>query len=440
MKRDIYALLQEWKNDNNRRPLLLRGARQVGKTYIVNKFGQKEFDSFITLNFEKNPEYKDIFQSLVPEDIIERIALFTGMRVIPGKTLLFFDEVQDCAAAIMALRYFYEEKQALHIIAAGSLLEFTIKSKDFRMPVGRVQYIYLFPLSFSEFLEALGETALRDHISNPTHLKLIPDALHQKLNEYIKKYFLIGGMPAVVNQYITSHDIIACQRIQRLIIDTYLDDFGKYARKIKHRYLTKIFNAVPTMVGRKFKYSHVDNTIKSRELKEALELLEMAGVVRKIKKTSGAELPLEAGVKEQHFKVLFMDVGLLHAANEIYSDTAQAKDFTTLFHGAVAEQFVGQELLAYQNPYSKPSLYYWARDAKNSSAELDYLFQKNAAIIPIEVKSGSIGRMKSLFMFLDKYNSNCGLKISQARYLEKEKILCLPLYSIESFFKQQKLS
>ena len=222
----------------------------------------------------------------------------------------------------MALRYFYEEKQALHIIAAGSLLEFTIRSENFRMPVGRVQYIYLFPLSFSEFLEAIGEATLRDHISDPTHLRLIPDALHQKLNEYIKKYFLIGGMPAVVNQYITNHDIISCQKIQRLIIDTYLDDFGKYARKIKHRYLNKIFNAVPTMVGKKFKYSHVDNTIKSRELKEALELLEMAGVVKKIKKTSGAGLPLEAGVKEQHFKVLFMDVGLLHAANGIYSDTA----------------------------------------------------------------------------------------------------------------------
>ena len=440
MKRDIYALLQEWKIDNNRRPLLLRGARQVGKTHVVNEFGHKEFDSFITLNFEKNPEYKNIFQSLVPEDIIESITLFTGMSIIPGKTLLFLDEVQECASAIMALRYFYEEKQSLHVIAAGSLLEFTIESENFRMPVGRVQYIHLFPLSFGEFLEALGEVKLRNYISDSKHLKLIPDALHEKLNKYIKKYFLIGGMPAVVNQYINNHDIILCQRIQRSIIDTYLDDFGKYARKTKHRYLKKIFNAVPTMVGKKFKYSHVDNTLKSRDLKEALELLEMAGVVKKIKRTSGAGLPLEAGAKEQHFKVLFMDVGLLHAVNGIYLDTVQAKDFTTLFYGAVAEQFVGQELLAYQNPYSKPCVYYWAREAKNSSAELDYLFQKDRVIIPIEVKSGAIGRMKSLFMFLEKYKLDFGLKISQARYLKKEKVLCLPLYAIESFVKQQKLS
>jgi uncharacterized protein len=435
MKRDIYQLLKEWKKEAQRYPLILRGARQVGKSYIVSQFGRNEFDSLITLNFEKNPEYKEIFKSLDPDEIIERITLFTQKKVLPGKTLLFLDEVQECASALMALRYFFEEKQSLHVIAAGSLLEFTLRSEDFRMPVGRVQYMYLYPLSFGEFLDTVGEVELRNFIQKHEKLEKIPEALHVKLNEYLRKYFLIGGMPAVVHRYAKDHDILSCQRIQRAIIDTFLDDFGKYARNSKHRYLSKVFNAVPMMVGSKFKYSHVDKSIKSRELKEALELLEMAGVVRKVNQTSGAGIPLEAGVKDRHFKVLFLDVGLLHAINGIYSDTAKSEDFTALFNGSVAEQFVGQELITYQNPYSKPSLYYWARDAKNSNAEVDYLIQRDATIIPIEVKSGTIGRMKSLIMFLEKYNSRHGIKISQIRYSEHEKIISVPLYAIESLIR-----
>lgn len=436
MKRAIYPLLKAWKADTQRFPLILRGARQVGKSYIINEFGCNEFKSFITLNFEKHPEYQEIFKSLDPNEIIERITLFTNKKVNPGKTLLFLDEVQECASAIMALRYFYEEKPSLHIIAAGSLLEFTLNSQGFRMPVGRVQYMYLFPLSFNEFLSTQEEGELQKLIQTPPFLKQIPNALHDRLNEYLRKYFLIGGMPAVVDRYIKTRDMIACQLIQRAIVDTFLDDFSKYARKTKHRYLNKVFHAVPTMVGAKFKYSQVDNTLKSRELKEALELLEMAGVVRKINQTSGAGIPLEAGVKEQHFKTLFLDVGLLHAINGIYTDTAKAEDFTTVFKGAVAEQFVGQEILAYQVPYHKPSLYYWAREAKNSNAEVDYLVQKDSTIIPIEVKSGSTGRMKSLSMFLETHQSAFGLKISQARYSsQNDKIISLPMYAIPSFLQ-----
>jgi len=436
MKRDLFEILCQWKNDNNRRPLLIRGARQVGKTFLVNDFGRREFDSLITLNFERNPEYGEIFDSLDPRNILEKITLFTGKRIEPGKTLLFFDEVQDCASAIMALRYFYEEMRLLHVIAAGSLVEFTLESENFRMPVGRIQYVYLFPMSFGEFIEAAGEKELRNYIYDHKKLETLPESLHEKLNEYIRRYFILGGMPAVVQEYCETGDIITCQKIQRTIIDTYQDDFGKYSRKLKHRYLSKIYNAVPKMVGRKFVYAHVDNTIKSRELKEALELLEMAGIVRKIRRTSGAGLPLEAGVKEAYFKVLFLDVGLLHSVNGIYKNTVQSKDFTVLFKGAVAEQFVGQELLAYQNPYSKPLLYYWAREAKNSNAELDYILQKEGSIIPIEVKSGSIGRMKSMHIFMEKYQIEQGIKISQAPYDSSNRIISLPFYALEGFMRK----
>jgi len=436
MKRDLYEELCQWQRNPNRRPLLVRGARQVGKTYLVDEFGRREFVSLITLNFEKNPEYKDIFSSLEPVDIFEKIALFTGNRIEPGKTLLFLDEVQDCPPAIMALRYFFEEVPALHVIAAGSLLEFTLESANFRVPVGRIQYIYLFPMSFGEFIEALGEKELRNHIRDHKNLPGLSNSLDVKLNEYIRKFFILGGMPAVVQEYCETGDMLSCQRIQRAIVDTYQDDFGKYSKKVRHRYLDKVYNAVPKMVGRKFVYAHVDNTIKSRELKAALALLEKAGVVTKVKRTSGAGPPLEAGVKDAFFKVLFLDVGLLHSVNGIYLDTIQAKDFTVLFKGAVSEQFVGQELLAYQSPYSKPKLYYWAREAKNSNAELDYLIQKDGEAIPIEVKSGSTGRLRSMHMFMEKYQVQQGIKLSQAHFDSGNQIVSLPLYALEGFIRK----
>jgi hypothetical protein len=404
----------------------------------VNEFGQKKFTSLITINFERNPEYKDIFSSYSPVEIIEKISLYTGKRTESGKTLLFLDEIQECPQAIMSLRYFFEELPALHVVAAGSLVEFTLASEGFRIPVGRIQYLYLFPLSFGEFLKAIGEENLHTFLSDFSKLENLPESLHNRLNEYVRKYFLIGGMPAVVKEYCTSHDIFNCQKIQRSILDTYIDDFAKYSRNSKHKHLRKVFNAVPAMTGQKFVYSKVDSSIKSRDLKEALELLERAGIVSRIKRTSGAGFPLAAGVNEAYFKVIFLDIGLLHAMSGIYPDTAREKDFTSIFKGAVAEQFAGQELIAYQNPYTKPRLYYWCRDAKNSNAEIDYLIEINSEIVPIEIKSGSTGRMKSLMIFIKAYNSKRGIKISQAPYKDQIPIMSLPFYAIESFMKISK--
>ena len=433
MKRDVYEVLVQWKVESNRRPLIIRGPRQVGKTYVVRHFGQEEFENYIELNFEKNPEYKEIFTSIDPVEILEKIFLFTQQQANVGKTLLFLDEIQDCPAAIMALRYFFEELPKLHVIAAGSLVEFTLNSENFRMPVGRVQYLYMFPLSYGEFLDAMGETALRKHINNKVELQKLPEALHIRLLEYVRKFFLLGGMPAVLQEYRLSGNIEKCQRIQQSIVDTYMDDFGKYAKKVKHRYLRKVFYAVPKMVGQKFVYTNIDSSIKSRELKEAVELLEMAGVIVRIKSTSGAGLPLEAGAKENYFKALFLDVGLMHAMNHIYGETARAKDFTDIFKGAVSEQFVGQQLMANQSAYTKPSLYYWARAARNSTAEIDYLIVKNEKVIPVEVKSGANGHMKSMHLFIDTFKSDFGIKISQAGYDMdiKNRILSIPFYSIE---------
>jgi uncharacterized protein len=438
MKRDIYKILVDWKSSANRRPLLIRGARQTGKTYIVNEFGTHEFDHMVYLNFERNPEYIEIFNTYVPSDIIEKIALYTSKKTVLGQNLLFLDEIQECPNAIISLRYFFEEMPALHVVGAGSLLEFSLSIKNFKMPVGRIQYLYLYPLSFGEFLDALKETELRKHIADMENLENIPEALHTKLNEYVRKYFVTGGMPAVVKEYTTTRDVIKCKMIQRSIIDTYIDDFAKYSQVSKHTYLRKVFNAVPAMIGQKFIYAQVDRSIKSRELKEALELLETAGVVYRVRQTSGAGLPLAAGVHESIFKMLFLDIGLFHAISGIYSDTAKEKDFTAIFKGAVAEQFAGQELMAHQSPYTKAELFYWGRSAKNSTAEVDYLIEKEARIIPVEIKSGSKGRLKSMHIFIEKYNSETAIKISQATYKKETPILSLPFYAIESFLRSGK--
>ena len=433
MKRNIYKTLKNWKREANHRPLLVRGARQTGKTFIINTFGNKEFQFFVTINFERNPEFKDIFTTYNPREIIERIALYTGKSVIPARTLLFFDEIQECPKAIMALRYFYEEMPELHVIGAGSLLEFALKTEDFRMPVGRVQYLYMYPLSFGEFMNAIGEGQLYNHILNFSNISRLPAGLHNKLIELVRKYFILGGMPAVLNEYVQSHDVLKCQQIQNLINETYIDDFSKYARDSKFKYLKKVFSAVPSMIGQKFIYSKVDKTVKSRDFKEAFNLLETAGVIYRIARTSGAGLPLEAGVKENFFKPMFLDVGLMHAINGIYNESVRGKNLTSIFKGMVAEQFVGQELIATQSPFLKPKLYYWAREAKNSNAEIDYLIEKKSEIIPIEVKSGSSGKMKSMNMFLEAYGTENGIKVSQAKLIEGQALTSLPLYAIESY-------
>jgi len=414
---------------------LLRGARQTGKTYIVVEFGKKEFNELIVLNFERNPEYKEIFTSLDPLEINQRISLFIGKSLKPGKTLLFLDEIQECPQAIMALRYFFEELPDLHIIGAGSLLEFALLSENFRMPVGRVQYLHLYPLSFNEFLHALKEHELSSYISDLENIVNLPVGLHDKLNDYLRKYFVVGGMPAVVKDYVANRDIPRCKKIQQSILDTYLDDFAKYARESKHKYLKKVFYSIPEMAGRKFVYSHIDREIKSRDLKDALELLETAGIVHRVRQTSGAGVPLSAGVHESFFKVIFLDVGLFYAISGIYSEVIREKELTAIFKGAVAEQFAGQQLIACQTPFTKISLYYWGRKAKNSSAEIDYLIEQEGRVIPLEIKSGPTGHMRSIHLFIEKYRSQFGVKISQARFKKEDKIMSLPLYAIEGFLK-----
>lgn len=432
MNRDIEAILDTWKKDNHRLPLLLRGARQVGKSYMVTEFGRKAFNEQAIINFEQNPEYKECFATLNPKEIVENISLLQKKDILPGHTLLFLDEIQECPKAITALRYFYEQMPELHVIGAGSLLEFALSSEDFKMPVGRIQYLYMRPLSFGEFLDAIGENKSRQFIREYRIDKPLNRAIHEHLLSLVKKYTVLGGMPAVIAEYLSSGNLNKCQQIQRVIIQTYRDDFGKYAKKIKHKYLQKVFYAIPKLVGNKFKYSNVDIQTQSRDLKEALELLEQAGIAYRVKRTSGEGLPLEANVKERHFKVIFLDIGLMQNICGINIETLFAEDLMGVNAGAVAEQFVGQEILAYQDKFQDASLYYWAREARNSSAEIDYLITCGSLVIPVEVKHGKTGSLRSMHLYLEKYKSPKGVRISSLPFSSSLPIISVPLYAIET--------
>jgi len=433
MKRDIDETFRTWKKEEHRYPLLVHGARQVGKSYSIIKFGENEFDNLVEVNFELKPYYITCFDTLEPKKIIETLSVLSKSDIIPGKTLLFLDEIQECPNAIIALRYFYEQMPELHVIGAGSLLEFVISQENFRMPVGRVQYLYMKPLSFLEFLDAVGENRTRKIIETSTWDNLPSLGIHQHLISLVKKYSIIGGMPAVVSEYASTSNLDKCFQIQTIIIQTYRDDFGKYSSKVKHKYLQKIFFAVPKMIGRKFKYSHVNNSLQSRDLKEALELLEKAGVVYRIKQTSGEGLPLEANAREKHFKTTFLDIGLMQNICGLSSEILISTDenFIKINEGAIAEQFTAQELFAYRDFYQVPSLYYWAREARNSNAEIDYIIPCCLSALPIEVKAGKTGTLRSMHIYLEKYGLPAGVRISQLYFNKTLPIISLPFYAIK---------
>lgn len=433
MKRDIEKVLNKWKDEKRRYPLLLRGARQVGKSYSIKKFATENFENLVEINFEQYPKYKACFDTLNPVKIIESISVLSNSSIISGKTLLFLDEIQECPNAIISLRYFYEQFPQLHVIGAGSLLEFALSQEDFKMPVGRIQYIFLKPLSFLEFLDAIGEEKIRNIIENLSQNNLPSKVIHEHIMSFIKLYSVVGGMPAVVYEYINSKNLKQCLNVQTIIIQTYRDDFGKYASRVKYKYLQTLFYGVPKMVGRKFKYSNIDRDMQARDLKEALILLEKAGVIFKVKHTDGNGIPLEAEVKENIFKTVFLDIGLMQNICGLNSEIflTSNEDFIKINEGAVAEQFVAQELLNYQDYYIQPSLYYWVREAKNSNAEVDYVIPCCSKPLPVEVKSGKTGALRSMHLFLKKANLSVGIKISQLPFDDSLPIVSIPFYAIK---------
>jgi len=430
MERSIENELKKWKDTPVRYPLLLRGARQTGKTYIVEKLG-KEFDSFEMVNFEAQPEAIACFESLNPIEIIQRLELLIKRPIRIGKTLLFLDEIQACPQAIVALRYFKEKMPDLHVIGAGSLLEFALVNNKFSFPVGRVQFIYLHPLSFHEFILALDE--VKEHAMLEQYTPNIPPpiSLHQQFIHRTKEYFLIGGMPAVVEAFKTNRSFLEQSRIQDLLLATYRADFGKYATEAEQKYLRILFEGIPYQVGQHFKYSEINPHVKSRELKVALDQLQMAGLAYVVHSTSASGIPLSAQMKPNKFKTLFLDIGLLQRALQVDPGLFIKSDLFQIHRGALAEQFVGQELLAYADFFRDEKLFFWEREKHSSSAEVDFVITAGQHIIPVEVKAGKQGHLKSIIQFMKEKKSILGIRISQQPLSLKNGILSVPFYMVE---------
>lgn len=435
MDRDIEKELKHWKDNPNRLPIILRGARQVGKSYIVEKFGKEHFSSVVTINFELQPEFIRSFDSLDPSTICSKLELLIKERIRPGFSLLFLDEIQNCPKAIVALRYFKEKMKELHVIAAGSLLEFVLHEEQFSFPVGRVEFMYLKPLSFKEYLLSKKLGALVEFLKNFSISEKIDIAIHEHLMTLLKEYFLIGGMPAVVQTFLDHNSFLESQKIQTHLLETYRSDFAKYASKTEHKYLQIFFEKAPHLIGKHFKFAHVDPEVRSRELKIALEQLTWAGLIYPITATNASGIPLEAQAKKNIFKLLFLDIGLLNSANKVDLQTIWNTNLLHLNSGSQAEQFVGQELIAYANFFAHPSLFFWERDKPSSLAEVDYVLQIGSNIIPIEVKAGTTGRLKSLAQFLQEKKAPLGIRISQHEFSFHDKILSIPFYLIEQIPK-----
>ena len=433
LKRDLLEHLKKWKDSPKRKPILLKGARQVGKSWLAKELG-RDFENFVEINFEKTSELCSFFEGNIdPQLITKNIGNYLVTQIVPGKTLLFLDEIQVCPRAILSLRYFCEDFPELHVIAAGSLLEFELENLS--VPVGRIRIIYVYPMSFSEYLTAIGKNNLRLMLKE-RRFEPLPEAIHNQLKREVRNYILLGGMPEVTADFIEYGEFERCQNLQTELIETYRSDFHKYAKKHQVKYLNRIFDSVPLQLGNKFKYSHVSRDIKSRELGDALELLEMAGLVYKVYHSSSNGLPLKSESDPLKFKVLFFDVGLAQRLMKLdHRPLLLNPDISQVNDGAIAELFTGLEFVAYQNYREKPELYYWHREARASNAELDYVTTVENKVVPVEVKRSSSGSMKSLKLFIEIKSSDMAVKISDFNFSLFEKVQTVPFYGIESLVR-----
>lgn len=432
MKRIVEWHLEKWKDSTTRKPLLIRGARQVGKTHTVRRFGQT-FDQLVEVNFELTADAVSIFEKdLEPDRILREISLRANVDIIPGKTLLFFDEVQAAPKVLIALRYFYEKLPELHVIAAGSLLDFAIEQVG--IPVGRVASLYMYPLSFMEFLSATGNGRYITEILNHSDNVPIAESIHSKLLDLLGHYFAIGGMPEAVAQWVETQNPKASFEVHHNIIENYQMDFNKYAKKHQIKYLEQLFNQIPYMIGEQFQYKNLHGDYRKRELAPCMDLMGMASVIHQVYHTAAQGLPLGAQVNLEWFKVIFLDIAICQAVLGLdLGEWFIQPNAEFVNKGMIAEAFVGQELLCYAQNFKKSRLYFWRRAEKNSKAEVDYVYDHEREVVPIEVKSGSGGKLKSLHLFLEKHPSvKQATRFSPLNYCITDQIISKPLYAVAS--------
>ncbi|MDR2728380.1 MAG: AAA family ATPase [Chitinispirillales bacterium] len=434
IKRKIDDDLLEWARDDRRKPLLIRGARQVGKSCTVRNLG-KQFKYFVEVNFERerDKEAKDLFAKggLSVQELSDELARLYNTPIIPGETLLFLDEIQASIPAISSLRYFYEEYRELHIIAAGSLLEFALAELP-SFGVGRIRSMFMYPLSFFEFLNACHEhDLLLQAVKKANFKKPLSEPVHKTVIKYLKNFLILGGMPEVVYTYANTGNSLKCQQVLDDLIISLRSDFAKYKKKVPASQISAVFDSVVTQMGKKFVYTNVSEDYAHRQLKEALELLVMAGLVIPVTHTAANKIPLgaEKNIKKQ--KMLMLDTGIFQRLLGLpMSDLVIYDDFSVVNKGCIAELLVGLELLKAGSPYEQKELYYWHRESKSSNAEIDYIVQSGQNIIPIEVKSGTKGAMQSMRVFLKEKNSPYGIRTSLENYGEIPDIRIIPVYGV----------
>jgi len=426
MERFIAKKLKDWNNQKHRKPLILRGARQVGKKWSVLDFGKNHFNGNIhVIDLEKHPDWHRIFEpNLDVKRILSEFEILLNTKIVPERDLLFFDEIQSCPRALMALRYFYEELPQLHIIAAGSLLEFALKNISF--PVGRAQFLNLHPMSFAEFLLATGKDKLANIIlSQPVKLS---ETIHDILLEELRKYFFVGGMPECVRYFAETNSIRSAMEVQLDLINTFRQDFSKYIPYSNKHCLNQVLSSTAKNVGNQLKYSRLAENFTNPTIKKAFILLCQAQIINKVSSANPGGFPLGASASERIFKAIMVDIGLMQSICGIPVDIEYKKsDLLSIYRGALAEQFVGQEFIS----ASQSELFYWSRRAKSSTAKVDFLIESNGEIIPVEVKSGASGRLKSMHILLKEYpNCPVGYIFSCAPYskLPDQRLIFLPLY------------
>jgi predicted AAA+ superfamily ATPase len=436
IKRQIDNNFQAWKYSASRKPLLLRGARQVGKSSSIREFG-KQFEYFLEINFEKK-EHQDvgkIFErSSSPKRITDELYAMFGVPIVPGKTLLFLDEIQTCISAISSLRFFYEEMPELHVIAAGSLLEFALEELP-SFGVGRIRSLFMYPLSFDEYLRATGYTAMADMIRQSSPRQPISEVLHRQCLQHLVRYIVIGGMPEVVVTSMNGGSLQECQQVLDDLILTFNDDFAKYKTRMPSSQLREIFLSVMEQTGHKFIYAHASQTAKHEQIKNAVELLVMAGLVYPVVHTSANGIPLGAEINHKAIKYITFDTGIMQRFLQLdISKILLADNLAQINKGSVAEMFVGLEIVKSMPCNQALQLYYWQREQRGSQAEVDYIVQQNTSIIPIEVKAGTKGAMQSLHLFMKEKNSLKGIRTSLENFGIIDNIEIYPMYAISNIF------
>ncbi|MCL2072841.1 MAG: AAA family ATPase [Marinilabiliaceae bacterium] len=433
LRRKIDKDLLEWKNSENRKPLILRGARQVGKSSAVRELSKK-FTNFLEINFENKDHSgaKRLFERHSnPQLICEHLSAIHETPIIAGETLLFLDEIQACPDALSALRYFYEQMPLLHVIAAGSLLEFALQ-KIPSYAVGRVRSIYMYPFSFVEFLIALERPILLEKLNNATPQNPLNEEVHNQIKELFLRFIVIGGMPEVVSKFVSGGSLLDCQNILDDLTDTFYNDFAKYKQRFPPTRIEEVFSAIITQTGQKFTYSKVDSGANLTQIKEAVDLLKMAGLVYFTTHTSANGLPLSADTNHRYRKLMILDTGIYQRILRLdITKILLDHKIEQINRGAIAEMFVGIELIKAQNNRLPAELYYWQREKEGSAAEIDYIVQKGQSIVPVEVKAGTKGTMQSMFLFLSEKKRRYGIRCSLENFGEFQNIKIFPLYAAE---------